>query len=419
MTVKNLWAQRSLRWVFIANLVSMIGSGMNSAAVIWTILQRTHSEESLGLLQAVQTLPAALLMPFTGVLIDREDRRHLLMWLDAGRAVVIAVVGVLAFTGRVELWHLYAMYIVVSIGFWMFWPTVTALIQELTPESEFVGSNALIQAAVQGGWLLAGAMVGFVYNKIGLGGVLVIDFATYVISFICYLFVRKGRHVVVQEHSPDAPTEAWARYWHEVREGLHLIRNNRHILLIGLASALFVAGMLTQGVVTAPLSDRILKSGAVGYGWLNAGWAVGAFVSVWYAARMIKKMNARRAAALCLGVLALCNMVLPFSASLVIAVLVYFVMGSGRGLGGIAISSEMMELVPKRFMGRVQNTFYFVGTGLQITSCLLVGSIAHRTGLVYGFLIIGVLYLVASTTATLAAVHPKQTLASSEPPPTN
>jgi MFS transporter, DHA3 family, macrolide efflux protein len=399
--------------VFIANLVSMIGSGMNSAAVIWTILQKTHSEESLGLLQAVQTIPAILMLPFTGVLIDREDRRRIVMVLDAGRAVVIAVVAYMAFTGKVQVWHLYAMYILVAMGFWMFWPTVTALIQELTPESEFIGSNALLQAGVQGGWVLAGSMVGFVYNKIGLAGVLTIDVATYVISFLCYFAVRKGRQVVAEE-SPatvDANTGPWERYWREVRDGLRLIREDRHILFIGLASSLFVAGMLTQGVVTAPLSERILHSGAVGYGWLNAGWAVGAVLSVVYAAKLIKKMNARRAAAVCLGVLAICNMALPFSIALAMAVAIYFVMGSGRGLGGIAINSEMMELVPKRFMGRVQNTFYFIGTGIQVTTCLVVGSIAHRGGLVYGFAIICGIYVVASIMATAAAMHVKPVLA--------
>src|SRR5436305_13565898 len=49
---------------------------------------------------------------------------------------------------------------------------------------------------MQGGWLIAGSIVGFVYNHIGLGGVLLIDVSSYVVSFLCYFAVRKGRHVV-------------------------------------------------------------------------------------------------------------------------------------------------------------------------------------------------------------------------------
>jgi hypothetical protein len=87
--MREMWRHRGMRLIFTANLISMIGSGMNSAAVIWYILQATHSEVSLGALIALQTLPSMLLLPFTGVLIDREDRRHLMMWLDGARGVII------------------------------------------------------------------------------------------------------------------------------------------------------------------------------------------------------------------------------------------------------------------------------------------------------------------------------------------
>src|SRR5271156_4241257 len=163
---------RSLRFVFAANAISMLGSGMNSAAVAWTILQRTHSEMALGTFAAMQTIPAMLILPFTGVIIDREDRRRLVMWLDALRAVVILAVAILSFRHRVQLWQLYLMNTLVAAGFWMFWPTITALIQELTPEGQFVQSNTFLLAGVQGGWLIAGSPVGFMYNHIGLGGVL-------------------------------------------------------------------------------------------------------------------------------------------------------------------------------------------------------------------------------------------------------
>src|SRR5271170_1302352 len=118
--MREMWQHRGMRLIFIANLISMIGSGMNSAAVIWFILQATHNEVSLGLLVALQTLPSLVLLPFTGVLIDREDRRHLMMWLDVARGLIILLVAVLALTQHVRVWQLYGMTILISIGFWMF-----------------------------------------------------------------------------------------------------------------------------------------------------------------------------------------------------------------------------------------------------------------------------------------------------------
>src|SRR5438552_12801003 len=131
--MRAILQKRARRFVFGANVISILGSGMNSAAVAWFILQATHSEMALGTLAVLQTIPAMLMLPFTGVIIDREDRRRLVMMLDAARAVVILVVAVLAFRGVVKMWELYLMNTLVAAGFWMFWPAFTALIQELTP----------------------------------------------------------------------------------------------------------------------------------------------------------------------------------------------------------------------------------------------------------------------------------------------
>ena len=297
--MRSILQKRSLRFVFAANVISMLGSGMNSAAVAWTILQRTHSEMALGTFAALQTIPAMLMLPFMGVIIDREDRRHLVMTLDAARAAVILVVTVLAFLGRVQVWQLYLMNTLVAAGFWMFWPSITALIQELTPVGAFVQSNTLLLAGVQGGWLMAGALVGFVYEHIGLGGVLVIDVSTYVVSFLCYFAVRQGRHVVPRaaalrleiQHDLEAAETAVGRFLREMREGLVFLRAHPSVVFLGTSWALFLGAMMTGVVVTAPLSDRVFHAGATGYGWLNGGWGVGAFLSALYAPALIARLE--------------------------------------------------------------------------------------------------------------------------------
>jgi MFS family permease len=401
--MRSILQKRSLRFVFAANLISMLGSGMNSAAVAWYILQATHSEISLGTFAVLQTLPAMLMLPFTGVLIDREDRRRLVMMLDAARAVVILIVALLAFSGRVKLWQLYLMNTLVAAGFWMFWPTITALIQELTPGEEFVHANTFLLAGIQGGWLIAGSIVGFVYNHIGIGGVLLIDVSTYVVSFLCYFAVRKGRHIVPRpaELQADmvAAETAFTRFSREMRDGFTFVLHDRSLIFTGLSWALFLGAMLTGVVVTAPLSDNVFHSGAVGYGWLNAGWGVGAFVSAIYAPALIAKVGGKRAIAISMGALALCMTVAPLAPALALAVAAYGIMGSGRGVAGIAINTTIMQQVPQHYMGRVQNTFYFLGTMLQIVLGFLVGAVAQYN-LVAGFAIIGLVYVIAFVSAS-------------------
>jgi MFS family permease len=402
--MRDILQQRALRYVFIANMVSMIGSGMNAAAVAWFVLKATGSPMALGTLAVLQTLPAMALMPFSGVVIDREDRRRLVMLLDAGRALIILAVAILALRGTVHLWLLYLMNMLVAVGFWMFWPTVSALIQELTPDSAYVQVNTLLMVGVQGGWLIAGAIVGFVYEHIGLGGVLLIDFLTYAVSFACYFAVRKGKHVVPRpaEIRSDllAAETAVERFLRELREGFAYLFERPALVLLGSAWALFLGAMLTGIVVTPPLSDQVFHAGAKGYGWLNAGWGVGAFVSGLFAAAVLRRSGSRRAIALSMALLALAFIAAPFAPILAGAVLIYGVMGSARGLSGVAMNTLIMEQVPTHFMGRVQNTFNLTGTMLQIFLSLATGAVAHKFGLRYGFFLIAVAYALAFVCAS-------------------
>jgi MFS family permease len=210
---------------------------------------------------------------------------------------------------------------------------------------------------------------------------------------------------------------AVAKFVHELKEGIGYIKVRPRLLLLGTAWALFMAGMLTQGVITAPFSDRILKSGAVGYGWLNAGWAIGAFMSAIYTPALIRGAGHRRAIGISMALLALSLISLPFlgariqgvleisaplkvSMALAVCVAVYCLMGCCRALGGVAITSTMMELVPKHFMGRVQNTFYFLGTLLQLAFSFIVGTVSHTRGLAQGFAIVGGIYVLACFTGS-------------------
>src|ERR1700756_3422615 len=392
----NILGQRPLRFVFAANVISMLGSGMNSAAVAWYILEATHSEMALGTFAVLQTVPPMALLPFTGVIIDREDRRRLVMWLDAVRAAIILTVAILAFQHRAQVWQLYLMNTLVAAGFWVFWPTITALIQELTPEGQFVQSNTFLLAGVQGGFLVAGAIVGFIYDHIGLGGVLILDVSTYVVSFLCYFAVRKGRHVVIHAEELRADIVAaetqLERFWREMREGLHFLRDHRAVVMLGISWALFLGAMVTGVVVTPSLSDRVFHAGAKGYGWLNAGWGTGAFISALYAPQIIARIGGRRAIAFSMALLSVCVAFAPISGFFVLAILTYFVMGSARGVGGVAMNTSLMEMVPKHLMGRVQNAFYFTGTFLQLVLAICVGTVAQKVSLVVAFAILGCVY---------------------------
>lgn len=402
MTVSH--GLRPLRLVFLANVVSMLGSGMNSTAVAWYILQATHSEMALGTFALMQTIPAMLMLPFTGVIIDREDRRFLVMFLDAVRAVIIVAVAILVLLNRVHVWQLYLMSTLVAAGFWMFWPTVTALIQELTPAGDFVRANTLLLAGIQGGWLIAGSIVGFMYNRIGLAGVLLIDVSTYVLSFLGYFAVRKGRYVVLRPAQlsvdPVLTKSHLERFWREMGQGLTYLGEKPLLVLLGISWALFLGAMVTGTVLTPSLSEHAFHAGAVGYGWLNAGWGMGAFLSALYVPSVIALLGGRRSVAFSMAVMAVCIAFAPISRWLILAMLLYFLVGSARGVGGVAMNTILMATVPKYLMGRVQNVFYFGGVVMQLLLALTLGSVAQKVGLITAFATLACVYGLAFVAAS-------------------
>src|SRR5213596_1010200 len=101
----HLLQQRQYRIILTANFISLFGSGLNHASIIWFVLQKTHSESAVGLLITAITLPSLFFLPFSGVIIDRQDRRYITIVLDILRGICVAIVAVLAYQGRVEVWH--------------------------------------------------------------------------------------------------------------------------------------------------------------------------------------------------------------------------------------------------------------------------------------------------------------------------
>ena len=148
-----IWAQRGFRFFFVAMFVSLFGSGMNFVGVSWYIMAATHSKVKVSLQVIVVTLPG-LFIPFLGgVLIDRFDRRYLGVCLDLVRGCFVLAAAYIAWSGHLQLWHLYAMTLITGIGSAMYWATVNALVQEVIPPSQFTGANAAVLVGVQSGML--------------------------------------------------------------------------------------------------------------------------------------------------------------------------------------------------------------------------------------------------------------------------
>src|ERR1700751_5354788 len=295
-----IWAQRGFRFFFFAMFVSLFGSGMNFAGVSWYILAATHLTVKVSLQVIVMTVPG-LFVPFLGgVLIDRLDRRYLGVLLDLARGFAVLATAYIAWRGHLELWHLYAMTLITGMGSAMYWSTVNALVQEVIPKSQFTGANAAVLVGVQSGMLVAGSFVGFVYDNIGIGGILAIDGATYFVSAFCLYQMRRGyisprahlRYPREYSENTEATAEALETgknpevaeaglslaMYADLKEGFAYLKQQPLVRALGVTHATVMAGVVSANVVLVALANDILHAGARGLGFLEAGWATGAIL---------------------------------------------------------------------------------------------------------------------------------------------
>src|SRR6266481_7669373 len=429
---KLIWAQRGFRYFFLAMFVSLFGSGMNFAGVSWYILSSTHSTIKVSLQVIVVTLPG-LLVPFLGgVLIDRLDRRYLGVLLDFVRGVAVLAAAYIAWRGHLELWHLYATTLITGTGSAMYWATVNALVQEVIPPSQFTGANAAVLIGVQSGMLIAGAFVGFIYDSAGIAGILAIDGATYFVSAFCLYQVRRGyvspresqRYPREYSDATEATAEALETgenpevaeaglslaVYADLKEGFAYLRKQPVVRALGVTHSIMMAGVVSANVVLVALANDILHAGARGLGFLEAGWATGAILGGFITSQLPGRLR-MALYVVAVAVLALGHMATPFVAFLVGAVLLQFIFGFCRALGGIVAQSSLMSLVPRHFMGRTQSAMAILGTVIQLIMSFALGIVAERAGIIAGYALLALLY----AGATLFAMKARQLQSSPEP----
>jgi MFS transporter, DHA3 family, macrolide efflux protein len=413
-------SDRGFRYFFVAMFVSLFGSGMNFAGVGWYILAATHSPVKVSLQVVVVTLPG-LLVPFLGgVLIDRFDRRYLGIALDLARGVAVLATAAIAYSGRLEIWHLYAMTLVTGMGFAMYWATVNALVQEVIPPGQFLGANAAVLIGVQSGMLLAGSAVGFVYDRAGIAGILAIDGATYFVSAFCLAQLRRGyvspRQTQRYPHEFSEATEATAEaletsempavaeaglalsVYSDLREGFAYLRKQAQVRALGLTHSTMMAGVVSANVLLVLLASEVLHAGARGLGFLEGGWAFGAICGGLIASQLPPRIRLTLYVAAMAG-LAAGHAVMPLVTFLLGAVLLQATFGFFRALGGVVAQSSLMAIVPRHFMGRTQSAFAILTTALQLLMSICFGWLTEREGVLAGFALLSGIYAVATLAA--------------------
>ena len=185
---------RDFRLLWTGMTLSLLGDGVLLVALAWQAYELSDSPAAMAGIGVALTLPQVVLVLVAGVVSDRADRRLLMLTADVGRAATLGLLGVLAVTGELQLWHLVTGIAVYGTAAAFFLPAFDALVPEVVPEELLVEANALDQfvrpAAL---WLLGPALGGVLVAAHGAGWAFLLDAATFLVSALCLTLMRAGR----------------------------------------------------------------------------------------------------------------------------------------------------------------------------------------------------------------------------------
>lgn len=171
-------------------VISLIGSGLTSFAIGVWVYQETGNVTLFTLIAASSALPAVLLSPIAGVLVDRFDRKWMLVLSDTGAAVSSLSLLVLFATDALELWHIYVLVGLNAAFNTLQFPAFSAANTLLIPKKHFGRASGMMQFGFSGAQVLAPLIAGALIAKISIPSIIAIDLATFAVAVILLLFVK-------------------------------------------------------------------------------------------------------------------------------------------------------------------------------------------------------------------------------------
>lgn len=265
--------------VWFGQVVSMLGSGLTGFALGVWVYQTTGSVTRFALISFFVALPGIVLSPIAGALVDRWDRRWAMILSDSGSGACTLILALLLGTGRLEIWHIYVLQ-AISSAFGAFqWPAFAATTTLLVPKHHLGRASGMSQLGLAASQILAPGMAGALVARIGVPGVILIDFTTFLVALVTLLFVRFPRPRATAEGSADR-----GAILAEARVGWRFIRQRPGLLALLLLFATTNFSLAILQVLVTPLVLGFASAEVLGVVLSVAGFGMlagGLVMSLW------------------------------------------------------------------------------------------------------------------------------------------
>ena len=385
---------RDFRLYFVGEVLSMAGTGLQTVALGWYLLERTGSATSVGIVWAVGLGSGIVMLPFAGPLADRYPRRTVAVASDAYRLVLVGVMAALAYAGSPSLPALYVLTFLVGLGHSVFWPSITALLQEVIRPDQLTAASGLSEITWQVGNLTGAALGGPVLVAFGLGTAFAVDAATYVVSAAALLALH---HRPAPAEGPHPSGLVMAR------DGLAYLRRHPAIAGFGIASVIPWVATISLNVVLVAYVLDILHLSATAYGLADMTYGFGAMASGVFAALLVTRVGEWRTMTGVMVALIACYTVIATTpAAVPVFYAALFLAGFCSSGFRVVTTAYLFKVVPNAVMGRTSSSFLLVSMALQVVVTLSIGPLVNHTSARGGFVLLA--GIVAFGLVLLAAV---------------
>jgi predicted MFS family arabinose efflux permease len=237
--------------LWVGQLVSGLGSGLTAFAIPVWVYQKTGSAEQFGLLAVAAAVPALLISPFAGALVDRWDRKTVMIWGDVGAALMTLAIAYLFFTDSFQVWHLFIIVVFGSTLGAFQEPAFGAAITMLVPREHFTRAGGLMQTGGAVVSMITPLAAASLMGIIGIPGILMIDFATFLVAMATMLAIKIPNPPRMPQPEGQRPS-----LFREAMYGWHFIVGRKALLALLIFFACINFGM---GIVNTLLSPMVLS----------------------------------------------------------------------------------------------------------------------------------------------------------------
>jgi MFS family permease len=241
---------RTFLIVWIGQLVSVTGSTLTGFGLAIWVYVETDSVTLLAVLTLAAGVPGMAITPFAGPLVDRMDRRTVMLLADSSAGLATMAAAALYFTGNLEVWHIYPIAAIGSMANAFQEPAYLASVPLMVPKEHIGRANGMIQLGPAIGTITAPALAGVLVLTAGIGAVLLVDMATFIVAVGTLSLVRIPRPARTSDEDEGEPLlRGFGRGWSYIRErpGLFgfLLMAALLNFILGFANVLFLPLLLS------------------------------------------------------------------------------------------------------------------------------------------------------------------------------